>query len=376
MSKEAKDFPELKNDLILRAARGEQTERVPVWLHRQAGRYLPEFREVRKKADFFTLCRTPELACEVTIQPLKRFPLDAAIIFSDILVIPQALGMEVQMLPEKGPVLPKPLRDPSHLDRVKKPDVSVELKYVADAITLTRHELKGQVPLIGFSGAPWTLMCYMVEGGGAKSYDKARAWLYKTPKEARKLLHLISDTVVDYLVMQVEAGAQMLEVFDSWAGDLTPALFKEFSLPCLIDIVTRVKATLKKKGITPVPMTCFAKGANWALEDLAASPYDVLSLDWTIDPASARQRVNGKVALQGNLDPGVLFADEETIKKEAAKMLNSFGSPRGYIANLGHGMLPDHTPGAVATLVKAVHEHDFGAVSEPKSKKAKLHARH
>lgn len=364
-----KAFPALKNDLLIRAARGEEVERVPVWLHRQAGRYLPEFRDERTRADFFTLCRTPELACRVTIQPLDRFPLDAAIIFSDILVVPQALGLEVLMVPGSGPQLPQPLVDPTHLPRVRAAadvDVQAELGYVFDAISLTRHRLEGRAPVIGFAGAPWTLMAYMVEGKGAKSWNKARAWLYRYPAESRALLQTIVDVVVPYLVGQVRAGAQVLEVFDSWAGDLTPELFREFVLPGLADIASRTKRALRDAGLEPVPMTIFPRGAHFAFEWLAKeTEYDVISLDWGIEAPEARRLAGDGVSLQGNLDPAVLYADGETIDREAARMVAAFGRQR-YICNLGHGMLPDHEPRAVAQLVESIKKHSSAAAAAAK----------
>mmetsp|Transcript_21872 Transcript_21872/g.32593 ORF Transcript_21872/g.32593 Transcript_21872/m.32593 type:complete len:399 (+) Transcript_21872:21-1217(+) len=365
----AEGFPELKNDLILRAAKGEPVEKVPIWCHRQAGRYLPEYHVVRNTADFFTICRTPHLACEITLQPIRRFPLDAAIIFSDILVIPQALGMEVKMVKGKGPVIPKPLVEPDDLKNLKEAksvDLTKALGYVFEALTLTRHRLEGKVPLIGFSGAPWTLMAYMVQGEGAKSYYKAKAWLYRYPKASHKLLQEITDLVVRYLVGQVQAGAQMLEVFDSWAGDLTQSAFAEFSLPYLLQIASKVKNQLRVKDISPVPMTLFARGADWALEELSASEYDVLSLNWTVNPKEARARVQGKVGLQGNLEPSILFASEEDIRREVRQMVQAYG-PQRYIANLGHGMLPSMKPEALATFVDEVHKVSEALVEDEKT---------
>jgi len=367
----AENFPALKNDLILRAAMGLKTERVPIWCHRQAGRYLPEYHSVRNIADFFTICRTPHLACEITLQPIRRFPLDAAIIFSDILVIPQAMGLEVKMVKGKGPVLPQPLKDPEHMKRLKKLkdiDVKKDLGYVMQAITLTRHRLEGKVPVIGFSGAPWTLMAYMVQGEGAKSYYKAKTWLYKYPHKAHELMEMTAVVIIDYLVAQVEAGAQMLEVFDSWAGDLTQEAFAEFSLPYLKKIATKVKAKLRERKMEVVPMTIFARGADWALEELANSDYDVLSLNWTVNPIDARKQVGSK-SLQGNLEPAVLFADGPRIRSEAAKMVKSFGT-HGYIANLGHGMLPSMKPEALEVFVDEVHKCSESMAKGKKRKEA------
>ncbi|ORX82403.1 uroporphyrinogen decarboxylase [Basidiobolus meristosporus CBS 931.73] len=353
------DFPPLTNDLILRAARGEPTERAPVWIMRQAGRYLPEYREVASRHPFFEICRTPELATKVTLQPIERFPglLDASIIFSDILVIPQALGMEVQMLPEKGPHFPSPLKDPGDLKKLEKVvDVHKSLGYVFDAITRTRMALNGRVPLFGFSGAPWTLMAYMVEGGGSKSFLTAKKWFYQYSEATHELLQRLTDVIVDYLVAQVGAGAQMLQIFDSWAGELTPDDFKAFSLPYLTQIASRVKETLGRIGATVVPMFVFAKGVHFALDELSRCGYDVISLDWTIDPLAAKARTQGRVTLQGNLDPCMLFAPEEAIREVTRTMLEKFGTHQRYIANLGHGMLPTHTPEGLRAYLQAVKD--------------------
>ncbi|XP_039632541.1 uroporphyrinogen decarboxylase [Polypterus senegalus] len=355
-----KDFPELKNDTFLRAAKGQETQYVPVWCMRQAGRYLPEFRESRAGKDFFETCRTPSACCELTLQPLRRFPLDAAIIFSDILVIPQALGMEVLMVPAKGPTFPDPLKDPEDLNRLKvKVDVTAELGYVFQAITLTRHKLEGKVPLIGFSGAPWTLMTYMIEGGGSPTMSKAKRWLYSHPEASHRLLRQLTDVIVEYLFEQVKAGAQALQVFESHAGCLGPVQFTEFALPYLRDIAHRVKAKLKESSLDTVPMIVFAKDGHYALEDLAQSEYDVVGLDWTIDPKAARIRTGGRVALQGNLDPCALYAPKDKIGEIVKKMIEGFGSQR-YIANLGHGLYPDMDPEHVGAFVDAVHTHSRG----------------
>ncbi|KAK2586787.1 hypothetical protein KPH14_011812 [Odynerus spinipes] len=284
------NFPPLQNDLILKTIRGEPVDRVPVWIMRQAGRYLPEFQEVRAKHDFFDVCQNPSLACEVTLQPIKRFDLDASIIFSDILTIPQAMGMTVDMVPKVGPVLPHPLNDPSDLSRLVKPAVEKDLKYVGDAITLTRHKLEGKVPLIGFTGAPWTLMGYMVQGGGSSTMAKPRTWLYKYPNDSQHLLELITDVVVDYLVMQVKAGAQLLQVFESNGDYLNDELFVKYSLPYFIRISNEVRTKLKEQNIMEVPMIAFPKGATMSsLKMLAKTQcYDVIGLDWTVDPAEAR----------------------------------------------------------------------------------------
>ncbi|KAF9114481.1 hypothetical protein BGX27_010711 [Mortierella sp. AM989] len=351
-----KPFPEMKNDLILRAARGEVTERVPVWIMRQAGRYLPEYRKVREEYDFFTICRTPELATKVTLQPLDRYDglLDAAIIFSDILVIPQALGIKVEMPPGKGPLLPNPLVDPEDMRRRLKEKVNVhsELQYVFDAITMTRHALDGRVPLIGFVGGPWTLMAYMTEGTGNRMLTKAKNWLHKYPGESQELLQRITDVCVDSLVGQVRAGAQMLQVFESFAGDLGPRDFDLFSLPYLTQIAKRVKSEL---GSDAVPMTIFAKGSWYSLNSLSSIGYDTVSLDWTVDPEEAIKVTAGKVTLQGNLEPNVLVGPDMEIVAETEKMVKRFGSSTRYIANLGNGIIPDVPVDAVELFLKTVH---------------------
>lgn len=350
------DFPVLKNDRLLRAARGEEVDRVPVWVMRQAGRYLPEFKEVRSKHDFFKICQTPELAAEVTLQPIRRFDLDAAIIFSDILVIPQALGMTVEMKEGVGPVLPKPLVTPKDMDNLQFPvDVKSKLGYVSEAITLTRHKLEGKVPLIGFSGAPFTLMGYMVEGGGSKTMSKVKAWLYRYPEDSRRLLKIITDVVVNYLVEQAAAGAQLLQVFESSAEHLGPELFQNFALPYLIDICERVKYNVQERKIGDIPMTVFAKGAHYAIKDLADSGYDVVGLDWTVDPECARKQVGLNITFQGNLDPCALYAPPEEVTKMAHQMVEKFGKQR-YIANLGHGIYPDVNPDHLKAFVDAIHE--------------------
>jgi uroporphyrinogen decarboxylase len=357
-----KAFPELKNDLILRVAMGNVAERIPVWLMRQAGRYLPEFRAMRIEHQFFDLIKNPELACEVTLQPIRRFSLDAAIIFSDILVIPQAMGMEVQMIPGKGPCFPYPLNNVADIAQLKEQvDVKSELAYVMEAITLTRHKLEGKIPLIGFAGAPWTLMAYMIEGGGSKNFQRAKSWLYKYPNESKQFLDRLTVIIIDFLVEQALAGAQLLQVFDSWAGELSPRQFAEFNMPCLQRIARETKQRLEyicaADGIkTKIPLIIFAKGAHFALEQLASSDYDVIGLDWTMDPAMARRQVGGK-PLQGNLDPCALFASHERIRKEVKIMLDSFDQTQPLIANLGHGMLPEHDPNAVDIFLQAIHDY-------------------
>ncbi|XP_033738319.1 uroporphyrinogen decarboxylase-like [Pecten maximus] len=350
-------FPPLKNDLILRAARGEKVERVPVWLMRQAGRYLPEYNAYKKEhsADFFKTVQTPSMACEITLQPLRRFDLDAAIIFSDILVIPQALGMEVDIVEGKGVVFSFLLETPDDMERLNTDvDVVKELHYVMDAITLTRHQIEGKCPLFGFSGAPWTLMKFMIDGGSHSPLPKARKWLVKYPKESHNLLSILTSKVIDYLVAQIKAGAQIVQVFDSCAGELGPIQFNKFSLPYLKDIAYGVKDILSQEKIEPVPMVVFAKDAHFALEDLSKIGYEVVSLDWTQKPLHARRLLGAKVTAQGNLDPALLYAPQDELKHAVKEMLEKFGTTR-YIANLGHGIHKDTDPENVKVFIDAVH---------------------
>ncbi|XP_072941459.1 uroporphyrinogen decarboxylase [Epargyreus clarus] len=356
MSYTNKNFPELKNDRLLKAALGKEVDKVPVWVMRQAGRYLPEFQAIRAQHDFFTVCRTPELACEVTLQPLRRFKqLDASIIFSDILVIPQALGMTVEMHPGVGPVFPKPLQDPSEIDALEEDGAVSRLSYVGDAITLTRHKIEGKVPLIGFTGAPFTLMGYMVEGGGSKTMTKTKEWLEKYPKEVEKLLSLLTRVIIDYLVMQVESGAQLLQVFESSADHLTREQFIEVSAPFLKDIRQGVQTKLEEKNLEQVPMTIFAKGGGHSLDIQAHLGYETVGIDWTIDPTEARKIVGTNITLQGNLDPQDLYKSPEEIRRLTIGMVRKFGKQR-YIANLGHGITPQTPLGSMDAFTEAVHE--------------------
>ncbi len=353
------DFPALRNDRLIRAAFGEPVDRLPVWIMRQAGRYLPEYRAVREKYEFFTVCQTPELATKVTLQPIERFPLDGAIIFSDILVIPQALGLEVEMVSGKGPHFPNPLREPSDMDRLEPANVDERLGYVFDALTMTRKELDGRVPLIGFSGAPWTLMAYMIEGGGSKYFSQSKKWLFDRPDASTQLLERITDAVVDYLIGQVHAGAQVLQVFDSWAGILDPETFRTLVFPHLQEVAARVKS-----ACPDVPLIAFARGSHYAIEELARTDFDVLSVDWMVSPSNARERAGGHAALQGNLDPCALYASPDVIRRKVRGMIDGFDT-RAYIANLGHGMHPDHDPAHVETFIEAVHEYAVETEREP-----------
>ncbi|KAL4877144.1 Uroporphyrinogen decarboxylase [Aspergillus karnatakaensis] len=355
-------FAPLKNDLLLRAARGEKVQRPPIWVMRQAGRYLPEYHEAKGNRDFFECCRDPEVASAITLQPVERYSglIDAAIIFSDILVIPQAMGMTVEMVDKKGPHFPEPLRSPTdgQYEKVlaKNVDVKKELDYVYKAITLTRTKLEGRVPLIGFCGAPWTLLCYMVEGGGSKMFIQSKTWVYKYGEEAKALLQKIAEICVEYLALQVAAGAQLVQVFDSWAGELSPASFKSFSLPYLRYISANLPKKLQEMGLEPVPMTVFAKGAWYALEDLCESGYNVVGLDWLHDPAEAFAIANGRVTIQGNADPGVLYGGREAITQAVETMVKGFkGGKQGWIANLGHGITPFVKPDDLKFYFEEIH---------------------
>ncbi|KAI2640399.1 uroporphyrinogen decarboxylase [Hypomontagnella submonticulosa] len=344
----AHNFEPLANDLILRTARGEDVERAPIWIMRQAGRYLPEYHEAKGNRDFFECCRNPEIASTLTLQPIERFAglLDASIIFSDILVIPQAMGMVVEMVDKKGPHFPDPLKSPDdgQYSKVlnKDVDVAAELDYVYKAITLTRKKLKGRVPLIGFCGAPWTLFCYMVEGGGTKLFIESKKWIYRYPEETKALLQKISEVCVEYLALQVQAGAQMIQVFDSWAGELSPSTFKKFSEPYLAYIAKYLPKKLTDMGLERVPMIVFPKGANYALDSVCNLGYDVVGLDWQIDPAEAvKIRGNRCIVFQGNADPGVLYGSRDSISETVKDMVEGFGGgKKGWIANLGHGITP------------------------------------
>ncbi|CAF3524393.1 unnamed protein product [Rotaria sp. Silwood1] len=350
------EFPPLKNNLILRACRGEQVERVPIWIMRQAGRYLPEYLSIRSQHSFFDVCRTPSICCEVTLQPLRRFDLDAAIIFSDILVVPQALGMQVDMVAKEGPRFAHPLNVPADIktsiDRTKQ--ASVELKYVYDAITLTRHALDGQCPLIGFSGAPWTLMSYMIEG--SETHSKAKKWLYTYVEESHDLLQFLTHFVIDHLVEQVCAGAQLLQLFESHCGCLNHDLFVRFSLPYLRQIAKGVRDILSRRQIPHVPLIIFAKDAHYALDELCSSSFDVVGLDWTITRKQIRtlREKYPNVTLQGNLDPCALYASQNDLERMIKKMLEIFGQ-KSYIANLGHGIYPDANIDNVKYFVDTVH---------------------
>lgn len=328
---------------------GKPVKYTPIWIMRQAGRYLPQYRAVRKKSDFITMCKTPELAAEVTIQPVDLIGVDAAIIFSDILVIPEAMGMKLEMIESKGPKLYDPIRTMDDVNKLKMIDPLKDLKYVLDAVSLTKRELNGRVPLIGFAGSPWTLMTYMVEGGGSKSFSEIKKFIYNQPKAAHQLLDKIADAVADYLSAKIEAGANAVQIFDTWGGLLSPANFEEFSLRYIEKIISKIKRKNE-------PVIVFAKGVHYKLNKLANCGADVIGLDWTMDLGKVRTAIGSKVALQGNLDPTVLYADKNKIRKEAVEVLKSFGKNNGHIFNLGHGILPDVSPENAKYLVDVVRE--------------------
>jgi len=339
---------QLKNDLLLRTLRGQQTERTPVWMMRQAGRYLPDYMKLKEKYSFFQRCQTPELATEITIQPVEQVGVDAAIIFSDILVVPQAMGLEVEMIEGKGPLLPQPIKDQKDLARLHLPDVEESLGYVFDALRLTKKTLDGRVPLIGFAGAPWTLLCYMVQGKGSKTFDEAKVFCYTQPGTAHQLLQMITDTTIAYLKGQARAGADVVQIFDSWGGLLSPADFENLSLQYIRQIVE----ALKDEVLTII----FAKGAWSSLEGMAATGAHGLGIDWCIRPQMARQLAGPKVALQGNFDPAKLLSPIPVIQKEVRAMMDAFkGHP--HIANLGHGILPNVPVDHARAFVQAVKEH-------------------
>lgn len=326
------DFPELKNDLLLRALRGEEVDRPPVWMMRQAGRYLPQYMKLRDKYSFFERVETPELACEITLQPIDELEPDAAIIFSDILTVPQALGIDVDLVKGKGPVLDNPIRTVDDAFAIMAEDVPGKLQHVMDAITLTRRELNGRVPLIGFAGAPWTLFCYMVQGEGSKNFARAKQFLYQEPDAARHVLKELTKATIDYLQAQIDAGAQVVQIFDSWAGLLGPDDFNRYALPWLMEI---------SKAIKRVPVILFAKGSWYALARLAfKSEASALGIDWTMSPDYARSATRDQITLQGNYDPSRLMAPIDEIEKDVKRMIDRFGTQR-YIANLGHGILPN-----------------------------------
>lgn len=341
---------QLKNDLLLRAAKGEKTERTPIWLMRQAGRILPEYRAVREKLkDFKELVTSPELASEVTIQPVDILEVDAAIIFSDILVVPEAMGCEYIMQENKGPIFPNTISTLQHINSLKGIEAVKELEYVTEAIKITKRNLNGRVPLIGFAGAPWTIFAYMVEGSGSKTFSKARKMLYADPVNAHVLLKKITEVTIQYLKAQIAAGADIVQIFDSWAGILPPYHYNEYSLKYISQICD---------AITEVPVIVFAKGAFFARHELAKLNCAVIGLDWNMDIKESRELIGSNKTLQGNLDPCALYQSVDGIRKHAKKMLEDFG-PSRHIANLGHGVYPDTDPDKVKYLINVIKEESF-----------------
>ena len=333
----------------------KEVSRTPIWVMRQAGRYLPEYRQTRKRAgDFLSLCKSSDLACEVTLQPLERFDLDAAILFSDILTIPDAMGLGLHFVENEGPKFSKPLTTLNDINRLSKPDVGIELAYVIDAVSVIKKNLKGRVPLIGFSGSPWTLATYMVEGGSSKNFSKVKGLLFENPKHLHQLLNVLADTVIDYLNAQIEAGADSVMIFDTWGGLLNKESYENFSLRYMSKIVDGIH---RKYDERTIPVTLFTKGGSAWLEQIAATGCDGVGLDWTIEIGEAERRIGSKVALQGNLDPSVLYASPEIITAEAYKVLDQFKGQTGHVFNLGHGITPDVNPESMKVLVDAVHSY-------------------
>ncbi len=345
---------ELKNDRFLRALLKEPVDYTPVWMMRQAGRYLPEYKATRAQAgSFMDLCKNADLACEVTIQPLERYPLDAAILFSDILTIPDAMGLGLRFEAGEGPVFDKPVRSEADVNNLFVPDPEGELQYVMNAVRTIRRELNGRVPLIGFSGSPWTLATYMVEGSGSKDYAKVKGMMFDRPDLMHKLLDTTAQSVTSYLNAQIDAGAQAVQIFDTWGGALTPRDYKEFSLRYMKQIVDGL--TREKEG-RKVPVILFTKGGGQWLEAMAETGCDALGLDWTTDISDARARVGDKVALQGNMDPSTLYASPERIRQEVATILEGYGKGSGHVFNLGHGIHQYVDPERAGVFVEAVHE--------------------
>jgi len=345
---------ELKNNRFINALLRQPVDVTPVWMMRQAGRYLPEYRATREKAgSFMNLCQTPELACEVTLQPLDRFALDAAILFSDILTIPDAMGLGLRFTAGEGPTFDRPVRTTRDIEALGVLDPHDELRYVLDAVSLIRKELDGRVPLIGFSGSPWTLSTYMVEGGASKEFSKVKGMMFDQPALMHRLLDTLAQSVTEYLNAQIEAGAQSVMIFDTWGGILTPRDYREFSLQYMTQIVDGL---IKQSDDQPIPCILFTKGGGAWLEDMALSKCNALGIDWTINIGDARKRVGDKVALQGNMDPCILYASPDRIREEVATILDSFGAGEGHVFNLGHGIHPSVDPENVKSFIDSVHE--------------------
>ncbi len=339
----------IKNDLYLRALKGETVERPPVWMMRQAGRYLPEFQEIKQKYDFFTRCQTPELAAEITVQPIRRYGMDAAILFSDILVIPQAMNIDVEMKAGIGPWLPSPIRSMADVEKAIVPDIDETLGYVMEAIKLTKEMLNNEIPLIGFAGSPWTILCYCIQGQGSKNFDKAKEFCFTQPLAAHTLLQKITDTTITYLKKKVAAGVNAVQVFDSWGGMLSPTDYQEFSWKYINQIIEALK--------DDAPVIAFGKGCWFALEEMAKSNASALGVDWTITPEWARKLTGGNITLQGNFDPTRLFSSPAEIKKQVTTMIDAFGKDK-YIVNLGHGILPNIGLENAGAFIDAVKEYN------------------
>jgi len=345
----------LKNDTFIRALLKQPVEYTPIWMMRQAGRYLPEYRKVREQAgSFMDLCTNPELACEVTLQPLRRFGFDAAILFSDILTVPDAMGLGLYFTEGEGPKFTHPVRTAADVNKLPIPDPETDLRYVIDAVRLIRKNLQGSVPLIGFSGSPWTLATYMVEGGSSKSFQKVKSMMYEQPKLMHIMLDKLAQSVAAYLNAQIEAGAQAVMLFDTWGGMLATEDYSEFSLYYAKQVRSLLKTNVDGQQI---PTILFTKGGGLWLESMADSGYDALGLDWQTDIHQARGRVGHQVALQGNMDPVALYASPEIITEKVKTILHKYGSGSGHVFNLGHGILPDMNPEHVKAMVDAVHEY-------------------
>ncbi|MCM8569574.1 uroporphyrinogen decarboxylase [Gramella jeungdoensis] len=338
----------IKNDLLLKALKGESVERPPVWMMRQAGRYLPDFMKLKEKYDFFTRCRTPELATEITVMPIRQIGTDAAILFSDILVVPQAMQVEIEMKPGVGPWVPNPINTPEKVESVIVPDVKEELDYVFEAIKLTKQELNDEVPLIGFAGSPWTILCYLVQGQGSKNFDKAKRFCFMEPIAAHRLLQKITDTTIAYLKEKVKAGVDAVQLFDSWGGLLEPKDYQEFSWQYMQQIINALK--------DEIPVIAYGKGCWFALKEMSQSGASAVGVDWTCDARNARYLTGGQITLQGNFDPARLYSKPVEIKHMVHDMINAFGKDR-YIANLGHGILPDIPVDNAKAFVDAVKEY-------------------
>lgn len=343
---------QLQNDRLIKALLRQPVDRPPVWIMRQAGRYLPEYREVRAQAgDFMSLCQNPELAAKVTLQPIERFDLDAAILFSDILTIPDAMGLGLRFEAGEGPVFDKPVKTLSDIRNLPRIDPNQDLRYVMNAVQTIQAQLAGRVPLIGFSGSPWTLACYMVEGGASKTFSRIKGMLYSGPKALHLLLDKLADAVADYLTAQIEAGVNAIQIFDTWGGLLSEAAYREFSLAYMQKIVEKLPKIYNDQRI---PVILFTKGGGLWLEYIAQSGCDCVGLDWTVNLADAGKRIGQKVALQGNLDPCVLYGSDEVIRREVQNCLDQAKDLPGYVFNLGHGMHPDMDPAKLTVLIDAI----------------------